>query len=104
MAGVMWGRLAALQMCDFVGQLGKLRADGIGAPAPAMSRNALFQYGHRFPLATVPKHKCYKTLWLHVRARKLSGIGRFRLPSSFSATALIGIDRSTSLDRIDREP
>jgi len=45
----------ALQVIDFVGQLGKLRADGIGAPA---------------------------------RARKLSGIGRFRLrlqgPKRFS--------------------
>jgi len=65
---------------DFVGQLGKLRADGIGAPAPRMLKNALFRCGHRFPFATAPKHKCYKTLWLHVYARKLSGIGRFRLP------------------------
>jgi len=55
-------------------KLGKLRADGIGAPAPRMPKNALFRYGHRFPFATVPKHKCYKTLWLRVRARKLSGI------------------------------
>jgi len=53
----------ALQVIDFVGQLGKLRADGIGAPAPTMPKNALFQYGHRYPFTTVPKHKSHKTLW-----------------------------------------
>jgi len=31
----------ALQVIDFVGQLGKLRADGIGAPAPRMPENAV---------------------------------------------------------------
>jgi len=51
----------ALQVIDFVGQLGKLRADGIGAPAPRIPKALCFEYGHRYPFTTVPKHKSYKT-------------------------------------------
>jgi len=78
----------ALQGIDFVGQLGKLRADGIGAPAPTMPKSALFQYGHRFRFATAPKHKYYKTLWLYVRARKLSGIGHLPPAIEFFSSLL----------------
>jgi len=50
------------------------------------------EYGHRYPFTTVPNHKSYKTLWLYLYARKLSGIGRFRLrlqgPKAFFSSLL----------------